>query len=95
MPTPESPPVIFQAKPCARTGRKKTQNRINMKYWEIIADKLSKAGVGAISQLWINPYGWLLLLTFEESDIFVRATGVNRDSGKLPTLRSLSVRLID
>jgi hypothetical protein len=24
MPTPESPPVIFQAKPCARTGRKKT-----------------------------------------------------------------------
>jgi hypothetical protein len=24
MPTPESPTVIFQAKPCARTGRKKT-----------------------------------------------------------------------
>ena len=24
MPTPESPLVIFQAKPCARTGRKKT-----------------------------------------------------------------------
>jgi hypothetical protein len=23
-PTPESSPVIFQAKPCARTGRKKT-----------------------------------------------------------------------
>ncbi len=44
MPTPESPPVIFQAKPCARTGRKKTAESINMKYWEIIADKLSKAG---------------------------------------------------
>jgi hypothetical protein len=24
MPTPERSPVIFQAKPCARTGRKKT-----------------------------------------------------------------------
>ena len=37
----------------------------------------------------------LLLLTFEESDIFVRATGVNHDGGKLPTLRSLGIRLIE
>ena len=37
----------------------------------------------------------LLLLTFEESDIFVRATGINRDGGKLPTLRSLGIRLIE
>jgi len=37
----------------------------------------------------------LLLLTFEESDIFVRATGVNHHPDKVPTLRSLSVRLTE
>ena len=37
----------------------------------------------------------LLLLTFEECDIFVRATGVNHDGGKLPALRSLGIRLIE
>ncbi len=37
----------------------------------------------------------LLPSTFEESDIFVRPTGVNRDAGKLPTLRSLSIGLIE
>jgi hypothetical protein len=37
----------------------------------------------------------LLLLTFEKSDVFVRATGVNRDAGELPTLRSLCIRLIE
>jgi hypothetical protein len=42
-----------------------------------------------------NARSRLLLLTFEESDIFVRATAVNHDAGKLPTLRSLSVRLIE
>jgi hypothetical protein len=37
----------------------------------------------------------LLLLTLEVSDIFVRATGIDHNAGKLPTLRSLSVRLIE
>jgi len=37
----------------------------------------------------------LLLLTFKESDIFVRATGVNHDAGKFPTLCSLTGRLIE
>jgi len=37
----------------------------------------------------------LPLLTFEKSDIFVRATGVNHDGGKLPPLRSLGIRLIE
>jgi hypothetical protein len=40
-------------------------------------------------------YKALLLLTFEESDIFVRATGINHDGGKVPTLRSLGIRLIE
>jgi hypothetical protein len=48
-----------------------------MKDWGIIADNLSKAR--------------LLLLAFEESDIFGRATGINRNAGKLPTVHSLSV----
>ena len=39
--------------------------------------------------------GQLLLLTFEEAHIFVRATRVNREARKLPTLRPLSVRLIE
>jgi hypothetical protein len=34
-------------------------------------------------------------VAFEESDIFVRASGVNHDGGKLPTLRSLGIRLIE
>jgi hypothetical protein len=55
MPTPESPPVIFQAKPCARTGRKKTAESNQHEYWEIIADNLSKAGsTQDASQLWIQ-----------------------------------------
>jgi hypothetical protein len=36
----------------------------------------------------------LLLLTFEKSDVFVRATRVEHDASKLPTLRPLSIRLV-
>ena len=43
MRTPECPPVIFQAKPCARTGRKKTAESNQHEVLGIIADKLSKA----------------------------------------------------
>jgi hypothetical protein len=50
-----------------------------MKDWEIIADNLSKTR--------------LLLLAFEESDIFGRATGINRNAGKLPTVHSLFASL--
>jgi hypothetical protein len=42
MPTPESPPVIFRAKPCARTGRKKTAESNQHEVLEIIADNLAK-----------------------------------------------------
>ena len=44
MRTPESPPVIFQAKPCARTGRKKTAESNQHEVLGNNADKLSKAG---------------------------------------------------
>jgi len=42
-----------------------------------------------------NEKRFLLLLTFEESDIFVRATRVEHDASKLPTLRPRSVRLVE
>jgi hypothetical protein len=77
MPTPESPPVIFQAKPCARTGRKKPQNRINVKYWEIIADKLSKSG-------W--SLGWVSAVDFEGRTIWI--VDAHRDNGKRFVVRS-------
>jgi len=61
-----------------------------------VAEKVFKVDAESKCHFAANKFrSRLLLLTFQESDIFVRATGVNRDAGKLPTLHSLGICLIE
>ena len=55
----------------------KPQNRINVKYWELVADKLSKAG-------W--SLGWLSAVDSEGRTIWI--VDAHRDNGKRFVVRS-------
>jgi hypothetical protein len=56
---------------------RKPQNRINVKYWELVADKLSKAG-------W--SLGWLSAVDSEGRTLWI--VDAHRDNGKRFVVRS-------
>jgi hypothetical protein len=71
MQTPESPPVIFKRNHVPGLDGRKPQDRINVKYWEIIADKLSKAG-----------WSWGCVSAIDSNGRTIWIADTHRDDGK-------------
>ena len=90
MPTPESPPVIFQTKPCARTGRKKTAES-NQR--EVLADHAAKlnASWGCSIQRMHNDGKRFTVIADDKLTAFLELERVTRDhcASKMPNNSAL------